>query len=119
MPYTDEDVRIFAEAWKRRMAESRAGVEARRRRLEERLPRAAELLRALGAERVWLVGSLAWGLFDERSDVDLAVRGLPAERDVESLDAVEKLLGARVDLIRVETVDAAFARRIEQEGHPL
>ena len=50
-------------------------VEARRVRALDSLPRLVAALRARGARRVWLVGSLQWGVH-ERSDIDLAVEGL-------------------------------------------
>jgi predicted nucleotidyltransferase len=65
---------------------------------------AAALLYSRGARRVWLFGSLAKGnLQDKRSDIDLAVEGLPtAVRD----GAVAELRGryrSRIDLLAIET----------------
>jgi predicted nucleotidyltransferase len=69
--------------------------------------------------RAWLVGSLAWGGFDLASDVDLVVEGV-AEEDAAALwDRLSTELGARVDLLRLESLSASFARRVHDEGEPL
>jgi predicted nucleotidyltransferase len=119
MRYTDEQVTAFAESWKRRVAEERAATETRRLRLEDRLPEAAALLRRFGAEQIWLFGSLAWGLFDDRSDVDFAVRGLPPGQELDAWRALSDLLETSVDLLRIETLDQSFRIRIEREGRSL
>lgn len=85
-----------------------------------------DLRRVVGEElagrrfrRAWLVGSLAWGGFDLGSDVDLVVEGL-AEADAAALwDHLSAELGARVDLLRLESLPSDFANRVKREGEPL
>lgn len=47
--------------------------------LDERVRQAAQALIAAGAREVFLFGSAATGNRRERSDIDLAVTGLPGE----------------------------------------
>ena len=63
---------------------------------------AAVLLRAWGARRVWVVGSLAWGGRHAGSDLDLALEGPPPERWSEAREALWDLAGEPVDLIPLE-----------------
>ena len=81
---------------------------------------AARLLRAAGARRVWLFGSLAEGRARLESDVDLAVEGLPASTAYFRLvgDLVE-LYGTNVDLVELEKAPPGLAARILELGIPL
>jgi predicted nucleotidyltransferase len=87
---------------------------------------ALQLALRLGAEpgvrRVVLFGSLAGpgGAVHERSDIDLAVEGLPAARMPEVCDVVESLAaGIHVDLVRIEDAAPPLRETIERWGEPL
>lgn len=81
--------------------------------------RAAEAIRRHHCCRVWLFGSLArGGRFDEHSDIDLAVEGLPREVDFWRLYA-EVLAAAEpfsVDLVPVESARPELRENIYQYG---
>jgi predicted nucleotidyltransferase len=97
------------EAHERRAAELRRGV-ARE---------AAALIEKGLAVRAWLIGSLAWGTFGERSDVDIVCEGLT--RDAIAFTAAElgERLCARVDVLRIEDLPESFRVRVLREGIPL
>ena len=94
----------------------------RRQRLERGRAvarKAAELLRRrFHAERVAVFGSLlSPERFDERSDVDLAVWGLPEEDFLRAVAAVISLdREITVDLVAVEQARPSLRERIENEG---
>jgi predicted nucleotidyltransferase len=94
------------EEWRRRGGELR-------RLLAEDLARAHAEGR-LG--RAWLIGSLAWGSFGERSDVDVVVEGLDREHEGALREELEERLGVSVDLMRLETLPARFRERVLAEG---
>ncbi len=82
--------------------------------------RGADLLKKeYGADAVYLFGSLAEepSVFDERSDVDLAVRGLD---EAVYYRAVSRLLDLDhafdVDLVQLETAPEGLVTKIETEG---
>jgi predicted nucleotidyltransferase len=78
---------------------------------------AARLLRARGARRVWLFGSLLpGGVPHADSDVDLAVEGLPAVGLMRTLLDLEALLGAEVDLVRLEEAGDGLRAQIAADG---
>ena len=63
-------------------------------------------LYALGARRVWLFGSLARGArADAKSDLDLAVEGMPTSVGREGLRRIARGHGIRVDIIDIDTVE--------------
>jgi predicted nucleotidyltransferase len=101
-----------------------------RREREAHEHRAAELRRCVAGEaaalieqglavRAWLIGSLAWGSFGERSDVDVVFEGLaPGAIGFAAAELAERL-GARVDVLRLEDLPESFQARVLREGSPL
>jgi predicted nucleotidyltransferase len=107
------------------LAQRMVGRHAERRRLDDARAEAlsavlrqevSELLRGGVIDRAWLIGSLAWGGFGAGSDVDLVVAGLDAADAPALWDRLSERLGARVDLLRIEALDEAFAGRVRAEG---
>lgn len=90
----------------------RRGDLLRQRALEA----AQELRQSFGARRVFLFGSLAWGLLHEGSDVDLAAEGIPPSRLDEAAAEVSRIVAAPVDLHALETLPPSFAQRVLDEG---
>jgi predicted nucleotidyltransferase len=75
------------------------------------------LVEQFGAERVYLIGSLARpGKFHQHSDVDLAVVGLAPERYFQALSEMGRLAGREVDLILLEDATADMVSHIKEEG---
>lgn len=100
--------------------ERRRGGDRRAQRLREHLEDAVSLLRErYGVGEAILFGSLAAGETSGDSDLDLAVRDLPSERYFEALADLMKLIGAPVDLVRLEDAVHSLRERIEAEGERL
>jgi predicted nucleotidyltransferase len=117
MRFMAVEPRALARTLMTRHRSLRAGDEARAAMLRERVATAAPvLLRDAGASRAWLIGSLAWGGFGVRSDVDLVVEGVPNERIGEAWAALSNALDAPVDVLRLETLPAPFRARVLAEG---
>lgn len=114
----------LASALMARSAARHARELARAQRLQSRVREVARDLRVGGRiDGAWLIGSLAWGGFGVRSDVDLVVRGTAAS-DAGPLWAhcVEQLgadAGERVDLLRFEELPQAFRQRVLAQGQRL
>lgn len=76
--------------------------------------------RALPAgARIWLIGSLAWGGFGERSDVDLVTAGLTAAQALDLERAVARASGTPVEVLDLDALPAAFRARVLADGIPL
>ena len=112
----DVPVEATRSAIRQRQRAAEARARARAEGLKALLPRAVEVLRGHGAVQVWLFGSLAVGGEVERSDVDLAVAGLPGERYFRALADLMELFSTSVDLVRVEEAVPSLRARIEAEG---
>jgi predicted nucleotidyltransferase len=90
---------------------------ARNVELVGRARRAArELGSELGARRVWLFGSLAWGETHAHSDVDLMVEGLPPAAWLAAMGLAEDVIGVPVDVVRVEDAPCGLWDRVRREG---
>lgn len=75
------------------------------------LERALVLLQDSGAREVYLFGSLARGDGDSRSDWDIAIRGLPAERYFSVMAKLMSLMSRPVDLVDLDEM-TPFAAHI-------
>lgn len=106
----------MALAIRERTVRERVQVDARARALHARVSEAAACLRAHGARRAWLFGSLAENRSRLDSDVDLAVEGLPPARYFDVLAELTELFGTRVDLVCLETAPPTLRDRVLQTG---
>lgn len=99
----------------KRSAESRRQAETRALAAREQV---LAIVRGLLAPtmRAWLIGSLAWGAFGTRSDVDVVLSGVDRERAGAIEDALLRALRVEVDLLVFEDLPASFRDRIEREG---
>lgn len=81
-------------------------------------PQLAELARRHGAQRLVLFGSRARGDNRERSDIDLAVYGMPqANQSAFWLDAEELPTLLKLDIVHIlPAMDPDFLRNIEKDG---
>ena len=66
--------------------------------------------------RAWLIGSLAWGGFGARSDVDLVLADVDSPRATAIEVAASKAAGVEVDLLMLQHLPWSFRERVEREG---
>ena len=78
----------------------------------------ANLAARYGAQRLVLYGSRARGDFHARSDVDLAVYGMPEkQRGGFSLEAEDLPTLLKLDIVHIsENMEPAFLQNIEKDG---
>ncbi len=69
-------------------------------------------------KRVFLIGSLVYGLVHEKSDIDLVVEGLAAEQYIKALTELWDILPAGVELNLIPYEDAfpTLQEKIVREG---
>jgi predicted nucleotidyltransferase len=81
---------------------------------------AQRLVREFDANRVYLFGSLAeGGRFQERSDVDLAVEGIPPERFFKAWAAVSHSSDVSIELVDLDEVGEPMRSLILEYGELL
>lgn len=112
----------YRQTARRRRAEEAARLDERFQLGRTIAGQLADLLRRdFGAARVALFGSLTdRDLFHQRSDIDLAVWGIPEESYLKAVAAVTGFTTAfAVDLIRMEEATERLIRLVREEGIPL
>ncbi|MCB9879293.1 MAG: hypothetical protein H6835_16985 [Planctomycetes bacterium] len=83
--------------------------------LKERVDRAARHLVASGATSVFVFGSVLRDDFSARSDVDMAVEGLPDARFFQAMAEASRIIGLDVDLVALDD-DTDIIRSLRQSG---
>lgn len=113
------DVTPYLANLRRMQADSDREEMARAAEARARLPELVGVLVAFGAGRVVLFGSLLYGALHERSDVDIAVQGLPAACYWDALVRAEEVMGRHVDLVPLEDARPTLQARIAATGEVL
>jgi predicted nucleotidyltransferase len=83
------------------------------------LPRIGAALRDLGASRVWVFGSVLGEYFDEASDLDVAVEGLPPANFFPARVSVSAVCPIDFDLVELERAPEPLRAHILAEGQEL
>lgn len=107
----------YIEGWKRRFRERDAARRERAARARDAAEACARILAEKhGARRVWLYGStLRPEIFDERSDIDLAVEGV-ADTIQARLDCEDAARGFEFSILPIESAFETFKQVILEEG---
>ncbi len=86
--------------------------------MDELYTKLANLAARYGAQRLVLYGSRARGDFHARSDVDLAVYGMPEkQRGGFALEAEDLPTLLKLDIVHIsENMEPAFLQNIEKDG---
>ncbi len=116
----DALAREFKHAWTVRIAKRKQLMQEKKARLIDIARRCAAILRdEFSIEAIFLTGSLALALpINERTDIDIAVRGLPARLYFHALNALYAVLphDVELDLITLESATPEMAAFIEAHG---
>jgi predicted nucleotidyltransferase len=83
--------------------------------LRQAIDQAAAILKAAGAEAVYVFGSVTEGPIGPDSDVDLAVTGLPPAKFFQVMGQAMLVLSHPLDLVDLD-VDTPFTRYLKQRG---
>lgn len=84
--------------------------------LDTAINQAAAVLKAAGAEAVYLFGSSVKGTTRPDSDIDLAVAGLPPAQFFPVMGQLQFILPRPFDLVDLD-VDTPFTRYLKQKGN--
>lgn len=66
--------------------------------------------------RAWLIGSLAWGGFGSKSDVDLVVSEVNPADELQVELTIARAVNAEVDVLKLEHLPESFRERILTTG---
>ncbi|MBI4790713.1 MAG: nucleotidyltransferase domain-containing protein [Chloroflexi bacterium] len=114
----DETFAEYLPGIKRRWLEEQRGWQVRRERAWASAHRAADVLRRFGATRVIAFGSFTRaGVFDARSDIDLAEEGIPIAKFWRaSADAAAVVGDFELDVVDLQECQSALRAVILREG---
>lgn len=84
--------------------------------LDSAITQAAAILKAAGAEAVYLFGSSVKGATRPDSDIDLAVAGLPSAEFFPAMGQIQFILPRPFDLVDLD-VDTPFTQYLKQKGN--
>jgi predicted nucleotidyltransferase len=87
--------------------------------IEKKLATAVEYLKSIGCKEIILFGSLSEGDFDESSDIDLAVSGIPPRTYFRAVATLPSLVGWKVDVVTLDYSSRQLKGRIEKRGRKL
>ena len=108
----------YIEAWQKRLRQEQEALDQAAQQAREQAQVCAKaLVEEYGAERVYLIGSLARGSgFHLRSDIDLVVAGIAPECYFAVLADIAERAGREVDLILLESATPALLEYVANEG---
>lgn len=119
LAYDRSGVRAVSASFHPRFDELRANRLAERRDVAIRAILGADPLARRAGGRLVAFGSLVEGGFHERSDLDLALLGVPPGRDLDVAAEIETALagsGFVAEVIPERFMSASLRRRIEEQG---
>ncbi len=83
---------------------------------QEDIKKAIEILKASGATEVFIFGSIANGTFNENSDIDIAVRGIPMNDFYKIASTLMFELENEIDLIDLDDKENRFTQMLLNVG---
>jgi len=115
------DLDSYRDAWHRRFAEEERQLKKRARAARLVASALAVMLREqFGAERVWLIGSLARATFDVHSDIDIVAEGLEPAQFFHVCACLQNAAGDfAIDLAPFEDLRPLARSALDREGVPL
>lgn len=122
MDISPEKMAEYRQTAHRRLSEIRLETEQRRANALEVARKASELLKTTyGVKQVVLFGSLSRdGVFDDHSDIDLAVEGLDEQEYYKALARLSDLdISSDIDLLMMEHTPPRVLDMILKEGKKL
>lgn len=112
------DYSSYFAGWKERQRREQAAIETRRAHARQIAAQAVEILKAHGATRVILFGSILDHTFKPDSDIDLAVN-MPSQAWWEWYLKLGETLQFPIDLVHLNKIKAGFRKIILEFGEVL
>jgi len=106
--------------WKKKITADQKRIESLKKKYLLLAKKASRfLVKKYRVKKVILFGSLVWGKFRERSDIDIGVEGLSKEKYIRALTETEAITGATIDIKFIDELPQFLKNRINREGKVL
>jgi len=117
---SSESIEPYYRYWNNKIQKRKAKLKERKQELIKYAQQCSELLkREFGVKNVFLIGSLTrdYGI-NEKSDIDLVVRGLSNKKYFTALNKLYDLVPneIKIDLITEESISHSMKKKIKKEG---
>jgi predicted nucleotidyltransferase len=86
------------------------------KKIQKKLATAIEYLKSMGCKEVILFGSFVDGTFNEHSDIDLAVSGIPPRKYFKAVAVLPSIINHKIDLVALDYISNDFHEKIRKEG---
>jgi predicted nucleotidyltransferase len=107
----------YIAGWRKRFTEQEKESHALAQKAHSDLTKAVEILKKYGAKRILVYGSiLRPERFHRRSDIDMAVEGIPSRDFIRASADLMMAMDWPVDLKPLEKVDDSFRAMILEKG---
>jgi len=107
----------YTEHWVQKIANQKIANQLLTEKARSDIQKIVEILvNDFNAQQIILFGSLAKGKFSDRSDIDLAVAGIPKQEYFVAVAAVNQITEFWVDLKPLEDLEPHFLHRILATG---
>src|SRR3990170_8057214 len=112
------EIKTYVEHWKRRLNSMEKARQALFTRALDDASKIAGYLRDKhGCGEIYLIGSILDNeRFDEKSDIDFVVKGLPKDRYFYILAEIRDITCFAVDIIPYDDANALIKNTVEKEG---
>ena len=84
--------------------------------INEDINKAIEILMAEGCTEIYIFGSFAEDISNDKSDIDIAVRGLVPGKYFSTMGRLMVALDRECDLLDLDDVDNRFAKMMLEKG---
>ena len=110
----------YLDYWQKRQKEQQEYNQKLAQEARKNLPPVIDYLKEnFPITKIILFGSLVKGKFQETSDIDLAVAGIPPESFFQALGKVNLISARWIDLKPIEDLEPHFLKRVLQTGECL
>jgi uncharacterized protein len=115
---TKEEMAVYRACARQRETQAQQNLQLRAQHAQQIAQKAADILKEeYGAKKVFLFGSLAQDRFHQRSDIDLAVEGIPSKQFWPAWNALDALGSEfEINLVAMETASPQLCQQIIQHG---
>lgn len=80
------------------------------------IQKAVDILKKEGCTEIFIFGSLVKLVYDGRSDIDIAVKGLPANRYFKVVGKLELELDTSIDVVDLDEEENNFVKLLKEKG---
>ena len=80
------------------------------------IQKAIDILKKEGCSEIFIFGSLVERKYNDESDIDIAIKGLPANKYFKVIGKLELELDTRFDIVDLDEDENSFVKLLKEKG---